>query len=225
MAESKFDWKKAEKQWYGPGTSPMEVDIPEFGFYLIEGRGDPDGEDFAWRVEALYALAYGIRMSHKSGKAPAGFYEYTVYPLEGVWSLTGKSREEAEEAYREKRPAPAFDRNDLVYRLMIRQPDFVTPEFAAENLEAVAAKKKLPLIREASFQRLKEGRCVQMLHLGPYADEPASFARMKDFCRKESLARIGHDHREIYLSDARKTAPDKLKTILRFPVRDDFRCM
>ena len=225
MENKKHDWKKDEKTWYSPKTQPEELTLPSFGFFILEGSGSPDSQDFQVRVEALYALSYAIRMSSKSGTQPDGFYEYTVYPLEGIWSLGGKSLETAILAKKEKRPAPAFDRGDFIYRLMIRQPDFVTSEYAQGTIATVKMKKHLPVLDHARFEIVTEGRCVQMLHLGPYSEEPQSFTLMKDYCRKESLARVGMDHREIYLSDARKTSPEKLKTILRFPVRDDFSCV
>lgn len=207
---TKHEWKKAEKQWYAP-QGPQEIEVPEFGFFVVEGQGDPNGPGFASHVELLYGLSYGLRMAPKAGLEVPGWFEYTVYPLEGVWDLPGP-------------PAPGpLVKADLIYRLMIRQPDFVG-EAGARILETVGKKKRLAGWESVRYERFAEGRCVQMLHLGPYDAEPATFRKMQDFCRKQSLARIGHAHREIYLSDARKTAPEDLRTILRFPVRDDFRC-
>lgn len=220
----KHDWKKHEAALYGTKTEPQELTVPALGFFTLSGQGSPDGSAFAQAVEALYALSYAVRMAHKSPDKIPGWREYTVYPLEGVWSLGGPSLDAAQEARRERRPAPAFDKNDLLWTLMIRQPDFLTPEAAAAVLDRVQHKKALPALAQAAFEIRDEGRCLQVLHLGPFADEPATFRRLADFCRKHSLARIGHDHREIYLSDPRKTAPEKLDTLLRIPVRDDFRC-
>ena len=225
MEAQKHDWKKSEKTLYAPGAKPLEVSVPAMGFFLVDGQGSPDDPAFEQAVAALYALAYAVRMSAKNGTQPPGYFEFSVYPLEGIWSLGGASLEAASLAYREKRPAPAFDRKDLIYTLMIRQPDFVQADYADQVIERVKAKKSLPTLAAARFQVEAASRCVQMLHGGPYTDEPASFRLMEEFCRQASLARVGHDHREIYLSDARKVAPEKLKTILRFPVRDDFRCL
>lgn len=222
---AKYEWKVAEKVLYGSGEQPVEVDVPALGFFTLEGRGSPDAPEFQEKVEALYALSYAVRMAHKTPSPPEGWYEYTVYPLEGVWDLGGKSAEEQVAAKREKRPPAPFDKNDLIYTLMIRQPSFVTPEYAQTMLEATRERKKLPTLTSARFEVRTEGRCVQMLHKGPFTDEPASFKKMLDFCRKESLARVGHQHREIYLSDPRKTTGEKLRTILRFPVRDNFACL
>ena len=225
MEALKHDWKKTEKTLYGTSSKPLEVSVPAMGFFMVDGQGSPDDPAFEQAVAALYALAYAVRMSAKNGTQPPGYFEFAVYPLEGTWSLGGASLEAASLAYSEKRPAPAFDRKDLIYTLMIRQPDFVLADYATQVIERVKTKKALPSLAAARFQVEAASRCVQMLHCGPYADEPATFRLMEEFSRKASLARIGHDHREIYLSDARKVAPEKLKTILRFPVRDDFRCL
>jgi arabinogalactan oligomer/maltooligosaccharide transport system substrate-binding protein len=210
----KYEWKKQEKSWYGVGTSPQEVTLPAFGSFVLEGRGDPNGPDFADRVGTLYALAYGVRMAPKGGLDLAGWFEYTVYPLEGVW--------DAEEPPVLGYPVP---KDKLIYRIMIRQPDFVDAVLASRVIDHVASKKPLAFADQVKFEVSAEGRCLQMLHVGPYDAEPASFAVMKDFCRKNSLARIGHAHREIYLSDPGRTAPEARKTILRFPIRDNFACL
>jgi hypothetical protein len=213
MPSTKFEWKKSEPQWYAPAASPQEVDVPEFGFFAIDGSGDPNGPEFAAFVEALYALAYGVRMSARSGLMLPGYFEATVYPLEGVWDLAAAPV-----------PGAPLNKDDLVFTLMIRQPGFVDEAAAAKVFAAVSAKKKVPRLDQVRFERLREGRCVQVLHVGPYDDEPASFRKIQDFCRKESLARVGHRHREVYLSDPRRTEPQARRTVLRVPVRDNFAC-
>ncbi|MEI8094626.1 MAG: GyrI-like domain-containing protein [Spirochaetales bacterium] len=192
--------------------TPVEVTVPPLPYFVVEGQGDPNGPDFQQAVEALYALAYGVRMAPKNKLELAGWVEFKVFPLEGVWDLIVP----------ESGPVRL---DNLKYRAMIRQPDFLDEAAAAQVLAAVRAKKKLPRLAGATFERLADGRCVEMLHLGPFANEPSTFLKMRDFCRKESLARVGKTHREIYLSDPRKTEPDKLKTLLRFPVRDDYSCI
>ena len=208
MATAKHEWRKTEKQWYSPGAAPTEVRVPAFGFFVIEGKGDPNGPEFVPVVQVLYALSYGVRMSAKAGLQLPGFFEYTVYPLEGVWDLP------------EAPAGGSIDKSRLIFRLMIRQPDFVGPEAAARVVDSVAAKKKPPLLERVRFERMEEGRCVQMLHTGPYDAEPASFAVLEAYCRRNNLVRVGHRHREIYLSDPGRTAPAQLKTILRVPVED-----
>ncbi|HRZ96394.1 MAG TPA: GyrI-like domain-containing protein [Paludibacter sp.] len=205
----KHDWKKSEKQFYAPKSEPEKVSISAMNFFSIRGEGDPNNPEFGEYISVLYSLSYGVKMSPKQGFAPVNYFEYSIYPLEGVWDL----KEEARTKSMEK-----IDKDALVFNLMIRQPEFVTPEFAAEVIQRVSKKKPHPLLAEVKFETLTEGDCVQMLHTGSYDDEPASFARMEAFAVANGLKRQSKIHREIYLSDARKTAPEKLRTILRFLV-------
>ncbi|HWR11930.1 MAG TPA: GyrI-like domain-containing protein [Rectinemataceae bacterium] len=205
----KIEWKKDEKALYLPKTSPELVRIPAFNFFVIEGRGNPNEPEFSDHVGVLYSLAYGVKMSPKAGIAPAGYFDYTVYPLEGVWDIS----EEAKNDFRGK-----LDKDSLVYRLMIRQPDFVDEAFASLVVERARKKTPNPLYDAARFERLEEGDCVQMTHIGSYDDEPASFAAMEAFAAAAGLARTSRRHREIYLSDPRRIAPEKRKTVLRFQV-------
>lgn len=205
----KYEWKKAEKHLYLPKTEPELVDIPEMSFFEISGKGNPNQPDFSNRVGTLYSLAYAIRMSPKQGITPEGYFEYTVYPLEGVWDLDEEGR---------KNYNGTFDKDRLVYTLMIRQPSFVTAAVAQEAIERTRRKKPNPLLEEVGFATFTEGRCVQMLHLGSYDSEPASFKRMEAFAEQQGCPRKDLTHREIYLSDPGKTAPEKLKTVLRFRI-------
>ncbi len=148
-------------------------------------------------------------MSPKQGFSPINYFEYSVFPLEGVWDIT----DEAKANFTGK-----LDKNSLVFNLMIRQPDFVTESFAMETLERVKRKKTNTLLEKVKFETIEEGNCVQMLHSGPYDNEPQSFEQMKLFTESIGKKRKSLLHREIYLSDARKTAPEKLKTVLRFCV-------
>jgi hypothetical protein len=210
----KLDWKKNEKLIYQPKPQPQLVTIPAFNFFSIHGKGNPNDAAFGDNIAVLYSLSYAIRMSPKQGNAPKGFVEYTVYPLEGVWDLDEQGRKEY---------AGVIDKNHLVFDLMIRQPDFVLPEYAMEVIERVKKKKPHPLLSQVKFEKMEEGKCIQMLHLGSYDDEPESFRQMEEFATEKGLQRISMTHREIYLSDARKVAPEKLKTILRFSVKSVLR--
>lgn len=201
----KHEWKKHEKALYAPKNTPQIIEVPELGFYCIDGEGHPASEAFAECVEALYATSYAVRMSHKGDLAIPGYFEYTVYPLEGLWDLIDPAK-------------GTTDKNNFKYTLMIRQPEFLAPELATTFIARAFAKKKKAAIERVRYERRREGRCVQMLHLGSYDDEPASFSRMESFCSAEGLSRESKVHREIYLSDARKVAPEKLKTVLRFRV-------
>lgn len=175
---------------------------------MIEGKGNPNSVDFSDKVEVLYSLAYAVRMMPKQGYIPEGYFEYTVYPLEGLWDLTEKGRK-----------SETLDKDELLYTIMIRQPDFVTKEVAERAYEIVRKKKPNPLIDKVSFDAIEDGLSVQMLHIGPYDDEPRSFEKMREFIKENNLEIKTLKHREIYLSDARRVAPAKLKTVLRYMVR------
>lgn len=204
----KYEWKKQGKELYLPKNEPQIIDVPSMKFLTLMGKGNPNGEEFGEAIGVLYSLAYGIKMMPKKGITPEGYFEYTVFPLEGVWDL-------AEEA----RGKETLDKDSLIYTIMIRQPDFVTEELARTVLEQTKHKKPHPLLDKVSFEEIEEGLCVQMLHNGPYDNEPESFARMEQFCKEKGLERLSKIHREIYLTDARRTQPEKQKTVLRFKVK------
>ena len=204
------DCKKAEKEFYQPGTQPVLINLPEFVFFTIEGKGNPNDASFGDYIQALYSLSYAVKMSPKQGKAPAGYFDYTVYPLEGVWDLSDAGKQNI---------TGMLDKNELVFKLMIRQPGFVTADYAASVVEQVKKKKPHPLLDKVKFEKIEEGWCIQMMHLGPFDSEPESFRKMEDYAQASGLVRISHDHREIYLSDPRKSAPEKLRTVLRFRVK------
>lgn len=170
---------------------------------MVEGSGDPNGEEFSKAVEALYSLSYAVRMSYKSKDVPEGYYEYTVFPMEGVWDLVDRTK-------------PSTDKSNYKYTLMIRQPDFLTEEGFQRFLEQTKVKKPNPFLETAHFESVEEGLCCQMMHIGSFDDEPSSFARMEAFCTENGYFRSTKLHREIYLSDPRKIKPEKLKTVLRF---------
>lgn len=203
----KHEWRKAEKELYLPPASPVLIQVPKQRFFVIQGKGNPNKEDFAKRIEVLYSLSYAIRMMPKNGFIPPGYFEYTVYPLEAVWSLTERGKK-----------LETLDKNELVYTLMIRQPDFVDNGTVLKAYEAAGRKKVNELLNEVVFEEFEEGLAVQMLHEGPYDDEPASFEKIDRFLEDNNLQRSSKKHREIYLNDFRKTAPAKLKTVLRCKV-------
>lgn len=206
----KYEWKKKEKEFYLPKNKPVIITLPKFKFYAIKGQGNPNDSFFGEFIAILYSLSYAIRMSHKAGFAPDNYFEYTVYPLEGIWDVSEEAK---------KKNLDILDKNTLVFNLMIRQPDFVTDEMAQEALRRTTLKKPHELLEKVQFTEIEEGVCVQMLHLGSYDNEAQSFKIMEKFCQENNLCRESKQHREIYLSDARKVAPEKLKTVLRFKVR------
>jgi hypothetical protein len=205
----KHEWKKNEKHFYLPKDKPEFICIPKFKFFVIEGKGNPNDDFFAEYIGVLYSLSYGVKMSPKKGIEPKGYFDYTVYPLEGVWDLS----EDAKKSFN-----GIINKNDLVFKLMIRQPDFVESNFALQILEQTKKNKPHDLLAQVRFEEIIEGDSIQMLHLGSYDNEPESFQVMESFAKQADYIRKTHTHKEIYLSDARKVAPDKLKTVLRFSV-------
>jgi len=204
----KHEWRKHEKNLYIPKQKPELIYVPEQKFLMIEGKGNPNSNDFSERVNVLYALSYAIRMMPKQGYIPEGYFEYTVYPLEGLWDLTEKGRKLGK-----------LDKDELLYTIMIRQPDFVTKQVVDKAFEIVRKKDPHPLLDKVYFGTIEDGLSVQILHLGPYDTEPQSFEMMRKFIEENNLEIKTLRHREIYLSDARKVEPAKLRTVLRYMVK------
>jgi len=208
----KHEWRKKEKDIYIPKNKPELISIPTYKYFMIEGNGNPNDDFFAEYIGVLYSLSYAVRMSPKSGIPPKNYFEYTVYPLEGVWDIS----EEAKKNYTGK-----LDKDSLIFNLMIRQPDFVSEGFALETIERTKKKKFHVLLDNVKFGEIEDGECVQMMHLGSYDNEPDSFKQMEQYCIANNLKRKSKQHREIYLSDVRKVIPEKLKTVLRFKVKKE----
>jgi len=199
-----MDFKKDRKDLYQPTTAPSVVDVPAMVFLAVDGAGDPNTSPaYAAAIETLYGLSYGIKMAHKH------VLEYVVPPLEGFWTGEGASQ------------SGVLDKDKLRWTAVIRQPDFVTAE-VLDDAKATLAKRKPALdVASARLETLAEGLCVQILHVGSYDLEPASVAAMERFATAQGYAidlAGQRRHHELYLSDPRKTAPEKLKTILRHPV-------
>lgn len=205
----KHEWRKKEKGIYIPKNSPEIIKIPEYNFLTIKGEGNPNNEFFSEYIGVLYAVSYAIKMGLKQGTAPKGYFDYTVYPLEGVWDIN----EAAKKTYK-----GSINKDDLVFKLMIRQPDFVDDQLAKHMIDQTKEKKPHVLLEKVRFEKITEGKCIQMMHLGSYDNEPESFKVMEEFADQEHLCRPSKVHREIYLSDFRKVPAKKLKTVLRFKV-------
>lgn len=188
---------------YRAGKKPEFVEVPELSFLMIDGHGDPNlSEHYRVAIQALYGVSYTLKFALKRAGGP----DYRVAPLEGLWwveDMAGSSIE---------------DKSDWDWTAMIRQPAEVTPELVAEAVREVAEKKKLPAAGELRLERFAEGLAAQVLHVGPYADEGPTIGRLHAFIAQHGHARRGKHH-EIYLSDPRRTAPERLKTIIRQPVR------
>lgn len=191
-----------------PTTIPVIIDVAKMPFIMVSGTGDPNGEEFARATEALYSLSYAIKMSYKSADVPVGYYEYTVFPLEGIWDLVDRSK-------------PATDKNNFKYTIMIRQPDFLTDELFMKFVEQTKKKKPNPYLGKLIFGEMTDGLCCQVMHIGSYDDEPESFAKMEVFCEEQGYVRSDKAHREIYLSGPRKTEQLVMKTVLRFSVMEE----
>jgi len=201
----KVDYKKVYKDLYLPKKNPVIIKVPAINFIMLEGEGNPNGEEFALATAALYSLTYVVKMSYKSDNVPTGYYDYTVFPLEGEWDLIDKTSSHT-------------DKNNLKYKIMIRQPEFLTHELFQHFLSETKRKKPNSYLDKLEFVTISEGLCCQMLHIGSYDNEPGSFEIMEQFCKENGYKRTYRTHREIYLSDPRKTKPEKLKTVLRFKV-------
>ncbi len=207
----KHEWRKKEKKLYLPKTKPEMIKVPKFKYFMIKGKGNPNNEFFGEYIGVLYSRAYGVRMSHKAGFAPKEYFEYTVYPLEGIWDISEKAKQN---------DSGILDKDTLIFNLMIRQPDFVTNDFAQKIIERTKKKKPHELLEEVSFGSIEDGLSVQMMHLGSYDNEPESFKKMDAFCSENKFIRVSKRHRELYLSDVRKVKPDKLKTVLRYKIKE-----
>ena len=205
----KHEYKKHEKELYCPKEKPQLLNVPKQKFFCIKGKGNPNNKDFSERIAVLYSLSYAVRMMPKNGFAPDGYFEYTVYPLEGVWDVSEDARNSKE-----------LIKDGLLYTIMIRQPNFVTKEVFQKAFEIANKKKPHPMLQEVYFDEIEDGLSVQILHNGSYDSEPESFNKMKKFIEDNNFEIKTLVHREIYLTDSRKVEKDKSKTILRYRIRN-----
>ena len=206
----KLDYKKEYKDLYQPKTKPSIIDVPEMIFIAVDGEGNPNTcVEYKQAMEILYGLSFTIKMSKMNGTQPEGYFEYVVPPLEGFW-------------WQDNTDGIDYTRkDDFKWVSMIRQPEFVTEE-VFERSKAVLKKKKPNLdLSKARLLKMTEGLCVQIMHKGSYDDEPASIEKMKQFAAENGYAEDfseGRFHHEIYLSDPRRCAPEKLRTVIRHPI-------
>ena len=206
-----FDFKKEYKEFYLPPAKPGIVTIPAMNFVAVRGSGNPNDEDGEYKaaLELLYGISFTLKMSYKGNHRIDGYFEYVVPPLEGFWWQDGVVGID----YAHK--------NDFQWISVIRLPDFVTrADFDWAIAEATAKKKRD--FSKVEFLTYEEGLCVQCMHLGSYDTEPATVQQMKDFAEAQGYQIAIDDvrrHHEIYLSDPRRTAPDKLKTVIRHPIK------
>ncbi|MCR8643785.1 GyrI-like domain-containing protein [Paenibacillus sp. N1-5-1-14] len=203
----KLDLAKMDKTYYGTRSVPTLIELAPLPYVVIDGKGDPDTEVFKVAVEALYSVAYGVKMMcKKEGR------DFTVAKLEGQWWVEDAAWEEANQDMSQ------IPRSEWLWRLIIRMLDFVDQEVVDKARQVAAHKKKeLDRIDQVSYERIHEGLCVQMLHIGPFRTEPETVKVMEAFMKENSL-HISGLHHEIYLSDFRRVEPSARKTILRYPV-------
>ena len=206
-----FDFKKEYKELYAPKKGPGIIEVPPITYVAVRGSGDPNEEDGAYQQAnaVLYAISYTIKMSKKGVRQIDGYVDFVVPPLEGFWWQEGI--EGADYAHKE-----TFN-----WTAVIRLPDFVTREVFDWAVQEATKKKKIDC-SIAEYLQVDEGLCVQCLHVGSYDDEPATVEAMDAFARERGyVIDLSQDrrHHEIYLSDARKVAPEKLKTIIRHPIK------
>jgi len=206
-----FDFKKEYREFYLPKSRPEIVTVPPVNYIAVRGRGDPNQEGGAYQqaIAVLYAVAYTLKMSYKTDHRIEGFFQYVVPPLEGFW----RQEQGGELDYRNK--------SKFQWLSVIRLPDFVTRADFDWAVAAASEKKKLDC-SAARFFPIDEGLCVQIMHLGPYDDEPAAIALMDAYLAENGYVNDLDGerlHHEIYLSDPRKTAPEKWKTVIRHPIR------
>ena len=206
-----FDYKKEYKEFYMPKNVPAIITVPKMNYIAVRGSGDPNTEDGEYKtaIGLLYAIAFTIKMSKRGNHKIEGYFDYVVPPLEGFWWQDGI------EGVDYGRKA------DLHWISVIRLPDFVSENDFRWALQEAEEKKKQDFSR-VEFLTIEEGLCVQCMHIGSYDDEPATVQLMHEFMEKEGYELDITDrrlHHEIYLSDVRKVALDKLKTVIRHPIK------
>ncbi len=206
-----FDFKKEYKEFYLPKSRPQIVNVPAMHYIAVRGQGDPNAAGGAYQqaVSVLYAVAYTLKMSYKTDHKIAGFFEYVMPPLESFW-------------WQENTAGVDYSRkSDFNWLSVIRLPDFVTADDFRWAVETATRKKKLDC-SAAEFLTVNEGLCVQIMHIGPYDDEPKSVALLDEYLAEHGYVNDLTDerlHHEIYLSDPRKTPPEKWKTVIRHPIK------
>lgn len=206
-----FDYKKEYKEFYMPKAKPEIVTVPKMNYLAVCGSGDPnvEGGEYKASIGLLYAIAFTIKMSKMGSHKIEGYFDYVVPPLEGFWWQEGE--EGIDYAHKE----------NFQWISVIRLPDFVTEDDFQWAISEATAKKKQDFSK-VEFLSIEEGLCVQCMHIGAYDDEPATIALMHEYMEQQGYLLDITDlrkHHEIYLSDARRVAPEKLKTVIRHPIR------
>ena len=208
-----FDFKKEYKELYLPKNKPQIVNVPKANYIAIRGQGNPNEEGGAYQraISVLYAVAYTLKMSYKTDYRIAGFFEYVIPPLEGFWWQDGICGVD----YSKK--------DEFNWISIIRLPDFITRENFDWAVKTASETKKIDCSK-AEFLTIEEGLCVQIMHIGSFDDEPATVTLMDKYLAENGYEKDFSEtrlHHEIYLSDPRKSTPDKMKTVIRHPIKKD----
>lgn len=200
----KIDFKKELKHLYRPSAKEVvEVDVPAMNYLMVDGEGDPNtAQTYSDAVEALFSVSYAVKFMVKKGESAI---DYAVMPLEGLWWADDMSM------------FATADKSSWKWTMMIVQPSFVAPEIIGSAIAAVRKKKNPAAISKLRLEEFSEGRCAQIMHIGPFSEEGPTIAKVHRFV--ESRGRLAGKHHEIYLSDIRKADPSKWKTIIRQPMR------
>ena len=206
-----FDFKKEYKELYLPKNEPQIVTVPKINYIAVKGKGNPNekGGEYKTAIGVLYAVAYTLKMSYKTDYKIEGFFEYVVPPLEGFWWQNGVEN------------ADYTNKSAFNWISVIRLPDFVTEKDFDWAVETASKKKKMDCSK-AEFMRIDESLCVQIMHIGVYDNEPETVAILDRYVKENGYMTDFTDerhHHEIYLSDPRKAAPEKCKTVIRHPIR------
>lgn len=206
-----FDFKREYKEFYMPKNKPEIVNIPPMNYVAVRGTGNPneEGGDYQQAIDILYAVAYTLKMSYKTDYKIEGFFEYVVPPLEGFW-------------WQNNVKGIDYSSKDTFHWIsVIRLPDFITEKDFSWAVQTATEKKKMDCSK-AEFIKIDEGLCVQIMHLGPFDSEPATIALMDEYLKEQGYVNDINNqrlHHEIYMSDARRVAPEKWKTVIRHPIR------
>lgn len=206
---NKLDLTKTDKVYYSAKNNPEILYIEKTNYISITGTGDPSGKDFSEKIQALYTTAYAVKFILKALNN-----DFVVPKLDALWSF---DNEKYKEISMDEAPLK-IPRSEWNYRIMIRMPDFVTKEQTVKAIDIAVNKKQIELAKAIEFYEMTEGKVLQILHLGSFENEPKTLKKIQDFTTENNLLKNGLHH-EIYLSDFRKTSPEKLRTILREPVK------
>ena len=206
-----LDYKKEYKNIYSPKNEPIEINIPEITFVAVEGKGNPNEKEGEYQkaLEILYGIQYTIKMSKKGDYIPNGYFDYVVPPLEGLWWADKGEN------------FPIKEKSKFCWISLIRLPEYVTKDVFEWACTEVNKKKKIDT-KKAKYLKLKEGLCVQMMHMGSYGYEAKTIKIMEDYIVINNFVNdidSKRRHHEIYLSDPRKAEPSKMKTIIRIPIK------